>query len=215
MIAFIEGKVEEIDFAYTVVNAGGVGYYIHTPGNIYGKVSLGEHVRIHTYQSVREDDISLFGFIDKADKQLFQLLIQVSGIGPKVALNIVGAAPLERLCQAIIAEDMVFLTKLPGIGKKTAQRILLDLKDKVKDMYPQTQWIEDTVAKGDVQSDRGQLSYIMQDTISALESLGYTSKESETVVHDLIASVEQSVRSQWSVDMYIKKCLQRLMQETM
>lgn len=214
MIAFVEGKVEEIDFAYMVVNTGGVGYHIYTPGNIYGKVNLGEHVRIYTHQSVREDDISLFGFVDKEDKQLFQLLIQVSGIGPRVALNIVGAAPLEQICRAIVTEDMAFLTKLPGVGKKTAQRILLDLKDKVKDMYPQSQLAEDALAEGTRQTGT-QLSHIVQDTIVALESLGYTSKEAETVVHDLVASVEQAERSQWSVDIYIKKCLQRLMRETL
>jgi Holliday junction DNA helicase RuvA len=212
MIAFIEGKIEEVEFSHIVIMAGGVGYYIHTPGNLYGKVKKGDTFRIYTYQNVREDDISLFGFFDKADKELFQLLIQVSGIGPKVAINIIGAAPLDRLYESIKYEDMAFLTKLPGIGKKTAQRIVIDLKDKIKDMeFGSNQGKKIAISQEETVAQRSNISAIMRDAICALESLGYSSKEAEKVVYDLNATKCEEERLTWTVDIYIKKCLQKLM----
>jgi len=213
MIAFVEGKVEEIEFSHIVIIAGGVGYYIHTPSNLYGQVREGDTVRIHTYQNVREDDISLFGFLDKADKELFQLLIQVSGIGPKVAINIIGSAPLDRLCESIKYEDMVFLTKLPGIGKKTAQRIILDLKDKIKDMeFGGNQGKQPAISQEETFVQRSNISAIMRDAIYALESLGYSSKEAEKVVYELNSTNCEEERLTWTVDVYIRKCLQKLSQ---
>ncbi|OEF97614.1 Holliday junction branch migration protein RuvA [Desulfuribacillus alkaliarsenatis] len=213
MIAFIEGRVEEIEFDHIIVSAAGVGYYINTPGSVYGKIKEGDTVTIYTHQSVREDDISLYGFIDKAEKKLFKLLIQVSGIGPKVALNIVGAAELDRLYQAIKFEDMAFLVKLPGIGKKTAQRIVLDLKDKIKDMQPVACQEWKMEVQTDIVTPRGNISMVMQDTMAALEALGYSTREVEKVIGDLIANNNDAERTTWTADIYIKKCLQRLMQD--
>ncbi|OEH84538.1 Holliday junction DNA helicase RuvA [Desulfuribacillus stibiiarsenatis] len=212
MIAFIEGIVEEVDIDHIVVLTGGLGYYINTPGNVYGKLKVGESKRIYTYQSVREDDISLFGFLEKAEKKMFQLLLQVSGIGPRVAINIIGAGELDRLYQSIKFEDLAFLTKLPGVGKKTAQRMILDLKDKIKDMDIHSDF-NGISAKQSLTSNCFGSSSILQDTIGALESLGYSLREAERVIQEVMSNNGEEERQSWSVDTYIRKCLYILSKE--
>lgn len=218
MIAFIEGVVAEADLDHIVVAAAGVGYYINIPNNMVGSVSAGDHVRIHTCQIVREDDISLFGFVDSEQKSVFKLLLQVSGIGPRVALNMIGAAEHGAICRAIHNEDMIFLTRLPGIGKKTAQRVILDLRDKVKNMpvIQHSSASEKQALEASGLSNRTQTSNIsiasMRDAVDALVVLGYTTREAETTASDVWSTLQDDERKALTIDQYIRKCLQRLMQ---
>jgi Holliday junction DNA helicase RuvA len=132
MIARIRGTLAEIGPDYVIVDVGGVGYELAVPSTTVGRLpSRGEEVTLGTYLHVREDALQLFGFAEPADKELFELLISVSGVGPKVALAVLSAFPADDLRKAIATEDVALISSVPGIGKKTAQRLVLELKEKI------------------------------------------------------------------------------------
>ncbi len=132
MIAQLEGVLEESAFTECVVSCGGVGYELLIPLCTFDKLPLpGNPVKLYVHTQVREDAITLFGFATAAEKSLFRLLIGVSGIGGKLALNVLSAMPVESFCAAIRNSDIKMLSRISGIGKKTAERMALELKDKV------------------------------------------------------------------------------------
>ncbi|RKP54262.1 Holliday junction branch migration protein RuvA [Cohnella endophytica] len=130
MIDFIRGKVAHLESEYVVLDVHDVGYRVFTP-NPYGLARTEEPVQLFIYHHVREDAIHLFGFTTRDEQALFRRLLEVSGIGPKVALGVLAGGKPEAVVAAIQQENVNFLTKLPGIGRKTAQRMILDLKDKL------------------------------------------------------------------------------------
>lgn len=171
MIGSIKGKVAGLANEYCLIETpGGVGYRVFMPSANLAALSMGSEVRVHTYTSVREDAILLFGFLQQQYYDLFVMLIGVSGVGPKVALGILSAVKPEEFYMAVQNRDMKALTRLPGIGKKTAERLLLELKDKISGgadvidavFYPQD---------GDVPANA------VGEAIEALQALGYTSSE--------------------------------------
>ena len=125
MYAFISGTVEETDLTGVIINNNGIGYYIQCPTSVLNSVSVGENAKIYTYQHVREDAIILYGFINKEDRTMFLRLISVSGIGPKIALQVLSSLSASELAIILVGGDASMLTKVPGIGKKTAQRLIL------------------------------------------------------------------------------------------
>lgn len=131
MISYITGIVEDIETDKVILDNNGMGYGIFMPFNILEKIGIGEKLKIYTYFSVREDAMQLFGFLTKEELKIFKLLIGVSGVGPKGAMAIVGACPGDSLQMAIISGDAKAISKAPGIGNKTAQRIIIELKDKL------------------------------------------------------------------------------------
>ncbi len=132
MIGRIRGTLAEIGPDYVIVDVGGVGYELAVPSTTAGRLpSRGEEVTLGTYLHVREDALQLFGFAEPADKELFELLISVSGVGPKVALAVLSAFCGNDLRKAIATEDVSLISSVPGIGKKTAQRLVLELKEKI------------------------------------------------------------------------------------
>jgi len=132
MIARIRGTLAEIGRDFVIIDVGGVGYELAISSSTLGRLpSRGEDVVLGTYMHVREDAMQLFGFADPAEKELFGMLISVSGVGPKVALAILSAFSAEDLRRAIATEDIALISSVPGIGKKTAQRLVIELKDKV------------------------------------------------------------------------------------
>jgi Holliday junction DNA helicase RuvA len=134
MFAFIEGKIEDKDASWVVLNVHGVGYFLNVSLNTYSALgSVGETARLYTYLNVRDDAMLLYGFIDATEKRMFERLITVSGIGPKVAMSTLSGMTPDKLALAIVAEDERAFSKIPGIGKKTAQRIILELKEKISD----------------------------------------------------------------------------------
>jgi Holliday junction DNA helicase RuvA len=133
VIAFLRGRVAARTGAYCVLDVGGVGYRVAMPtGALVALPPVGEVVTVLTHLQVREDDMSLFGFLAEEERELFELLITVSGIGPKVALAVLSAIPPVMLAQAVAAEDVPLISTIPGIGKKTAQRIIVELKDRLE-----------------------------------------------------------------------------------
>ena len=183
MYAFIEGKVCEKNAGELILLAGGVGYQINCSMNTLAAApALGETMRCYTYLSVREDAMELFGFASREEKRMFLSLTGVSGVGPKMALALLGSMPLKELNQAILLRDVTALSRAPGIGKKTAQRIALELKDKV------SQEDVSAVSVGGAAPVQSMAADCVTEALEALQALGYTPAEARNAV--------QSVRDQ-------------------
>ena len=177
MISYIRGPLEEKREDSVVVEAGNIGYRIFIPSSVLGELpGLGEEVKIYTYFSVREDGMSLFGFLSRQDLEMFR---QVNGVGPKSALGILSALKPDVLRLAVISSDAKAISKAPGIGAKTAQRIILDLKDKIK--------AEDVLFAGadleeSPKTDLSGMAEAGKEAVEALTALGYSASEAQTAV---------------------------------
>ena len=131
MFAYIRGTVAALESDSVILDHQGIGYRIYVPSAVLAELSVGEERKLHTYFAVREDAMQLYGFLTADDLELFRLLIGVSGIGPKGALGILGVMSGDELRFAVLSEDAAGLSKAPGIGKKTAQKVIIELKDKL------------------------------------------------------------------------------------
>ncbi len=165
MIGFIKGKLDYLGSDHCILDNNGIGYRIFMPLGQLAVLKTGQEVKAFTYLSVREDALLLYGFLTRDYYSLFLQLISVSGIGPKVALGMLSAAKPDAFYLAVQSRDLTFLTKLPGIGKKTAERILLELKDKVGSI----------AVDGIEFADSAEV--VSDDAMEALLSLGYTNSE--------------------------------------
>lgn len=134
MIAKLKGKIEYLKSNYVVVDVRDVGYKVYLSAYTWGKVAKLEEVELFTYTYVREDILALYGFLNHEELEMFELLISISGIGPKASMGILSIATPKTIRTAILNEDPSILTKVSGIGKKTAERVILELKNKVADM---------------------------------------------------------------------------------
>ena len=179
MYAFIEGTVCEKTNGCLVLQAGGVGWQLSCSNNtLMAAPALGETMRCFTFLSVREDALELFGFATREEKEMFLQLTSVSGIGPKTALGVLGAMPLRDLNLAILLGDVNALSRAPGIGKKTAQRIALELKDKVSqaDVSAAAAGSAAAVPAASMAAD------CVAEAIEALTALGYSSTEARNAL---------------------------------
>ena len=194
MFAYIKGTLEIKGNDYVVIDVGGVGYKIFAPLSTINKLGeIGDTVKVHTHYHVREDDISLYGFYSLEELRMFELLIGVSGIGAKSANTILANITPSNFALAVITNNVKELTKLPGIGAKSAQRIILELKDKLK--TDEAMMAEDVEFKEIVTQDDN-----AHEAISALQVLGYPIKEATKAV----ASFDSA---NMSVEEIIKKSL--------
>lgn len=200
MFYYVEGRVTLLEQGLAVIDCGGVGYACHTSQNTVGKLKMGENARLYTYLYVREDIFELFGFGDQEELNCFKMLISVSGVGPKAALAILSIAAPSQLALAIITEDSKILTQAPGIGKKIAQRIVLELRDKM--------------SKGQLEGAAGKAAEAMavpaagavnhtQEAVAALMVLGYSQAEAFQAMEGLdVSSME--------AEDIIRHCLKKL-----
>ncbi len=131
MIALLEGQIVAIRHDYAIVLTGGVGYKVHLTPYTLGKIAGSSSARFHVFTNVREDAITLYGFLDEGELVMFELLISVNGVGPKMALGILSVAEPSSIRAAVVGKDISILTRISGVGKRTAERILLDLENKV------------------------------------------------------------------------------------
>ena len=182
MYAFIEGEVcEKLNGSLTLL-AGGVGYLLNCSNNtLQAAPALGEKMRCHTFLSVREDAMELFGFATREEKELFLQLTSVSGIGPKTALGLLGSMPLRDLNLALLLGDVNALSRAPGIGKKTAQRIALELKDKISQA-------DVSASGGSVPASASAVftnSDSASEAVEALIALGYSSTEARNAISQI------------------------------
>lgn len=187
MIAYIKGELEYIGIDTIIVETGGIGYEIRVPLTVIGDLpEIGETVRVHTYLYVREDAINLYGFTTKDDLNIFKLLITVNGIGPKVALGILGAISPDTLRFAVLSDDVKTISKAPGIGAKTAGKLILELKDKLKleDVFEQK--ISNTMEHQlSVEQGKDDIKVIRNEAVQALVALGYSSTDAMKAVRQV------------------------------
>ena len=192
MIDRLRGIILEKRLDGVVVESGSFGLRAFLPGPNLGSLDEGDEVVLYTYLQVKDDGFSLFGFLDEEDRELFLLLIGVSGVGPKVAMGIFSRFSAGDVIYFIQNGDAKSLTEAPGIGKKTAQRLILELKDKVKDLHP----VAPTVDV--VQTSRAEPQ---QDALDALISLGYSPNEAR----DAVKGIDSD-----DVEIVLKEALKRL-----
>ena len=178
MIGFLRGKVAFLLADDCLLDVGGVGYRVTVSGMTRSKLRQGEQAMLFTYLSVREDALQLYGFATQEEYDVFLQLIGVSGIGPKVALGILSSTTVSGLCSAIANKQASLLTKLPGIGKKSAERLILELKDKLA--FVGTGDGEEAFVEAAPLGDR-----ILDEAAAALASLGYTPAETAPVLKQL------------------------------
>ena len=181
MFAYIKGSLEEKANGYVVIDVGGIGYKIFMSDVAIQNIGeKGNIVKVHTYYYVREDNISLYGFISKEELTMFELLLSVSGIGAKSAITMLSNIAPSSFALAVISNDIKQLTKIPGIGSKTAQRIVLELKDKLKTDTAISKTEETIVA---IKQDN-----VSDEAIAALQILGYNRKEIDKVLEKIDTS---------------------------
>lgn len=175
MISFIEGKIIHKTEKSIVIQTGGVGYMVFISPDTISKIAkLDENISLWTYMAVRENSMDLYGFETIDEKNFFELLLEVSGIGPKSALSILSLAPIEVLKKAIGSGDITYLTKVSGIGKKTAEKIVVELRDKLASLGHKDEM-------GSLQQDA--------DVLGALESLGYSMQIARGVLKEIDSSL--------------------------
>ena len=172
MIASLQGKLESLGSNGAIINVGGIGFQVYMPTSILSTLgAIGKEVKLHTYLHLREDNVALYGFASTEELGLFQNLLSVSGIGPKLALAALSAMNIEKLTMAIVTGSADLLTEIPGIGKKTANRLILELKDKL--------------GAGWITTPGVQLAEENAEVIAALTSLGYSVSEATRAVASL------------------------------
>ena len=192
MIGALKGIVAHLATDNCILDtAGGVGYRVFMPAAHLAQLSLGKEVRVHVHTAVREDAILLYGFLSQEYYDLFELLLTVSGVGPKMALGILSAIKPDAFYLAVQSKDMKVLVKLPGVGKKTAERLIVELRDKLDNF--------DTVAVG-VKSDGSKLdkgeSQAIEDVVTALTQLGYKKDQAVTAVQKIVAEFEGEIKAE-------------------
>lgn len=190
MFAYIKGTLEIKGINYVVVENSAIGYKIYMSQKSIGTIgNIGESVKVYTHYHVREDDISLYGFNSEEELRMFEILINVSGVGVKSALTMLSDITPASFAMAVINDDVGRLTKVPGVGKKTAQRLILELKDKLKSEDISGEQIEETTIKE---------KEIDNDAITALQVLGYSKKEIEQALEKIEIknlSVEDTIKT--------------------
>ncbi len=190
MYSYISGTLEEVREDYIVVDNHGVGYQIFVPLRMHEELpGIGSPVKIHTYLHVREDAFLLYGFSSRDESAMFQLLLNVSGIGPKGALALLSAYSANDIRFAVVSEDDTLLSKASGIGKKTAQRLIIELKDKVdlETVVPSSGGTEPLPYDGN--------SVVRREAMEALVALGYSSSDAAKVLSGIEISEETDVET--------------------
>ena len=190
MYAYIKGILAEITEDAIIVENQGIGYEIAVPGQVFDYLpSVGEEVKIYTYHYVREDAILLYGFLTKEDVRIFKMLIGVSGIGPKGALAILSVLSTDDLRFAILGDDAKAIAKAPGVGAKTAQRVIIELKDKLSLEDAFEQKLANQAQKAELNPAIG----VKNEAILALTSLGYSHSEALKVLQGIEISPDDQV----------------------
>ena len=175
MIGYVKGVLEEADEQSVMIDNHGIGYRIFVPSSAFsGALPIGKEVKIYTYLSVKEDAMQLYGFLTRDDLRMFRMLLGVNGIGPKAGLGILSALTADELRFAVLADDAVSIAKAPGIGKKTAQKLILELKDKLNLEDAFEQKLANQAAKDISAADAGSQ---VQEAVQALTALGYPGTE--------------------------------------
>ena len=193
MIAHIQGKLVEKTPTEVVIDCSGVGYHINISLHTYSLLPSSDHIKLFTYLQIKEDAHTLFGFVEKSEREIFKMLLSVSGIGASIARTMLSSLEPKQIIQAIASGDVATIQSIKGIGAKTAQRAILDLKDKVLKLYDLD---EVSITQNNTNRD---------EALSALEVLGFIRKSAEKVVEKIVKENPDA-----SVETIIKQALKNL-----
>ena len=193
MITQIKGRLVEKNPTYVVIDCSGVGYLLHISLNTFSSLPESEAITLYAHLSVKEDSHTLYGFIDKTEREIFRLLISVSGVGPSIARTMLSSMSSEEIQQAIASENIALIQSVKGIGAKTAQRVIIDLKDKILKTFDLDSI---SVIKNNTNKD---------EALSALEVLGFNRKQSDKVLNTILKEQPEA-----SVELLIKGALKSL-----
>lgn len=202
MFYYVDGTVALLKQGLAVIDCGGVGYACHASQNTIGKLKVGTQARLLTYLNVREGIFELYGFIDEEEQSCFQMMIGVSGVGPKAALSILSVAPPDRLALSIITGDEKMLMQAPGIGKKIAQRIVLELRDKMSQEQLQA---ASGASPAVAVAASGGVNHT-QEAVAALMVLGYSQAEA-------LRAMEGMDTADLEAEEIIRQCLKKLVKQ--
>ncbi|TRX42383.1 Holliday junction branch migration protein RuvA [Flavobacterium restrictum] len=193
MIAHLQGKLAEKTPTHVTIDCGGVGYHVNISLHTYSLLPNTDFIKLFTHLQIKEDSHTLFGFIEKSEREIFRLLLSVSGIGASIARTMLSSLDPKQIINAIASGDVVTIQSIKGIGTKTAQRVILDLKDKVLKLYDL-----DEVSMSQSNTNR-------DEALSALEVLGFVRKTSEKVIDKIVKEDPEA-----TVESIIKKALKSL-----
>ncbi|QBN18860.1 Holliday junction branch migration protein RuvA [Flavobacterium nackdongense] len=193
MIAHLQGKLVEKTPTQVVIDCGGIGYQVNISLHTYSLLPATDYIKLFTHLQIKEDSHTLFGFVEKSEREIFKLLLSVSGIGASIARTMLSSLDPKQITNAIASGDVVTIQSIKGIGSKTAQRVILDLKEKVLKLYDL-----DEVSMSQSNTNR-------DEALSALEVLGFVRKASERVVEKIIKEAPES-----TVEFIIKQALKNL-----
>lgn len=193
MIAHLQGKLVEKSPTQIIIDCGGVGYHVNISLHTYSLLPNTDFIKVYTHLQIKEDAHTLFGFVEKSEREIFKMLLSVSGIGASIARTMLSSLDPKQITNAIASGDVVAIQSIKGIGSKTAQRVILDLKDKVLKLYDL-----DEVSMSQSNTNR-------DEALSALEVLGFLRKSSERVVEKIVKEDPEA-----SVESIIKKALKNL-----
>lgn len=193
MIAHLQGKLVEKSPTQVIIDCGGVGYHVNISLHTYSLLPNTDFIKLFTHLQIKEDAHTLFGFVEKSEREIFKLLLSVSGIGASIARTMLSSLDPKQITNAIASGDVVLIQSIKGIGSKTAQRVILDLKEKVLKLYDL-----DEISMSQNNTNR-------DEALSALEVLGFVRKASERIVEKIIKDAPDS-----SVEYIIKQALKNL-----
>lgn len=193
MIAHIQGKLVEKTPTHVIIDCGGLGYHVNISLHTYSLLPNTDFIKLFTHLQIKEDSHTLFGFVEKSEREIFKMLLSVSGIGASIARTMLSSLDPIQITNAIASGDVVTIQSIKGIGSKTAQRVILDLKDKVLKLYDL-----DEVSMSQSNTNR-------DEALSALEVLGFIRKASEKIIEKIVKEDPEA-----SVETIIKKALKNL-----
>lgn len=193
MIAHLQGKLVEKSPTQIIIDCGGVGYHVNISLHTYSLLPNTDFIKVYTHLQIKEDAHTLFGFMEKSEREIFRLLLSVSGIGASIARTMLSSLDPKQITNAIASADVVTIQSIKGIGSKTAQRVILDLKEKVLKLYDL-----DEVSMSQSNTNR-------DEALSALEVLGFVRKTSEKIIEKIVKEDPDA-----SVESIIKKALKNL-----
>ncbi|HET8752987.1 MAG TPA: Holliday junction branch migration protein RuvA [Salinimicrobium sp.] len=193
MIHHLKGQLVEKNPTNVVIDCNGVGYFVHISLHTFSQIPASESIRLYTHLQIKEDANTLFGFWEKSEREIFRLLISVSGVGASIARTMLSSMEPQQIMEAIASGDVATIQGIKGIGSKTAQRVILDLKDKILKVFGM-----DDVSAPQNNTNR-------EEALSALETLGYTRKQSEKVMDKIVKEAPDA-----TVESMIKRALKNL-----
>ena len=201
MIAYLEGKLVEKNPTHLILEVNGVGYSVNIPVSSYADIGeIGQTVKVLTYQYVREDELRLYGFSSRQEKELFELLISVNGVGPRLSLGILSSISVEDFQRSILGEDLDVLIHISGVGKKTAQRLIVELKEKLGK-------VDLGVEKGIEVEER--IDVPVDEAVLALVSLGYNKLDARKAVQLVMSEANLKVNSETEESLPVEELIKR------